>query len=137
MDHASLILGAIAVVELLVIVIGSIWSIGRDLWIRRQSEMLADKLSSMTDAIEKVAVINDRVTEKLRSTDDLSREQRRELMDMLRENKRESGQLILDVERRIQECIRQLQSHGSLSVNTFTGPSATVAQGQDVNQNRS
>jgi hypothetical protein len=138
MDHASLILGVIAVLELVVIIIGSAWSIGRDMWIRRQSQLLAEKLGDVTEAIEKVGAYNDRITDKLRSSDEVTREHRRELLELLRDQKRENNALILDVERRTQECIRQFHFHerdgGGGSMNVHFNRDAQQTQIGDGNK---
>lgn len=132
MDHASLILGSIAVLELLVIIVGSVWSIGRDLWIRNQSQILADRLGDCTDAIERVSMFNDRIIEKLKSSDDLGKDNRRELLELLREHQRENARLMLDIEKRTRECIREFQQHFGTSINFNHDATGT----QIGNQNR-
>lgn len=137
MDHALLTLGAIALIEFVVIVIGSAYSFGRDMWIRRQSQVLVDRLGDVTEAIEKLGAYNDRITDKLRSSDEITREHRRELLELLRDQKRESNALILDVERRTQECIRQFHFQhdaGGGSMNVHFNRDANQTQIGDGNK---
>lgn len=129
MDHTTLLLW-IVIAFCVITIIGLVWAIVRE-------RHLVDLSSEQTQTVRDMERTFSGVTDSLRSL-----ERQFDRADELSESRRQEFiRLVVDVERRITDAMRdwmaRMGQHGGTSINTFTGPQATVAQGQHVDQHRS
>lgn len=125
---------SIIIALVVILLVGSVWSAFREMYIRDVTKEMSVALSQMANGWQKVTDNAQNLTTKISDLTQLSREQRQELLLLVKEMFRDQKELQLDIERRLTHAVEQRHMDQSARTNVNFNAGAKGTQIGDGNR---